>query len=120
MLLFDNVIFHGLHLVAELSSLEQRLRRANRFDSKFFEHLLVSLNEKLQLNLQHYLDEYACQWNIHQTNIIINLHRLFYLFSQFTLKDFFTKQQEQPEKSYQLTMEEWFLVLEYYLQMDGR
>lgn len=108
-----------LHLADQLSSLEQRIRQVNRFDPKFFEQLLLSSNEKLPLNVKQYLDEYACQWNSHQTILIINLHRLFYLLSQFTLKDYFTKQEEQPTKSYELSIEEWFLILEYYLQMDG-
>ncbi|CAF4829264.1 unnamed protein product, partial [Rotaria sp. Silwood2] len=77
--------------------------------------MLVKFDVKLRLDVQQWLDSYARQWNIHQIILMINLNRLFHLLSRFTLQDYFIKKQEE---SYELSMEEWFMVLEFYLQMD--
>ncbi|CAF1346280.1 unnamed protein product [Rotaria sordida] len=97
-----------------LSTIEERLRRAHYFENKYT-NILPNYGVTLRLDLQQCLESYARQWNVHQTILMINLNRLFHLVSRFTLKDYFIKKQE---KSYELSMEEWFIVLEFYLQMD--
>ncbi|CAF1172775.1 unnamed protein product [Rotaria sordida] len=101
--------------IKELSTVEQRVRRAHHFEEKYAS-LLLQFDVKLRSDLQQWLDFYGRQWNVHQTVLTINLNRLYHLLSRFTLHDYFIKVQQ---KSYQLSMEEWFLVLEYYLQMDA-
>ncbi|CAF3318586.1 unnamed protein product, partial [Rotaria sp. Silwood2] len=98
----------------ELSTIEQRLRQAHRFDDNYA-NMLLKFDVKLRLDVQQWLDSYARQWNIHQIILMINLNRLFHLLSRFTLQDYFIKKQEE---SYELSMEEWFMILEFYLQMD--
>ncbi|CAF3873604.1 unnamed protein product [Rotaria sp. Silwood1] len=103
------------HLEKALSSLEQRIRKVHRYD-KNYGQLLLEFNVKLRSDIQQSIESYAQLWNIHQIILIINLNRLYDVRSRFTLREYFMK---QGEKNYEFSVEEWFTLLEFYLQMDG-
>ena len=102
-----------------MSTIERTLRKANRFDDQYLANFQLYFGKQLQLEVQQYLDACARQWNVHQKILMVNLNRLFYLIPRFTLKDYLTIQQE-PGKPYVLSIEDWFIVLEFYLQMDSK
>ncbi|WP_233601897.1 hypothetical protein, partial [Corallococcus sp. AB038B] len=61
-------------------------------------------------------DIYSQKWNVDRDNFIISLDRLLLILSQSTLGDFIL---EQKYKLYQLSIEEWFLISQIYLTMNG-
>ncbi|CAF4759114.1 unnamed protein product, partial [Rotaria magnacalcarata] len=75
-------------------------------------------DEKSRIDIQNMLMSYSYTWRIHPTVLMFNLNRLFHLIPQFNLKDYITVLEERG-KPYELSAEEWFLILEFYLQMDS-
>ncbi|CAF1481298.1 unnamed protein product, partial [Adineta steineri] len=63
--------------------------------------------------IQKLLNFYSQKWHIDQDVLIVNLKRLLFSLSAFTLNDFLLKHQQQL---CQLSIEEWFIALEFYLQ----
>ncbi|CAF4678199.1 unnamed protein product, partial [Rotaria magnacalcarata] len=99
-----------------LSTLEQRIRQAHRHEDKNF-NIKLYFDEKSRIDIQNMLMSYSYTWRIHPTVLMFNLNRLFHLIPQFNLKDYITVLEERG-KPYELSAEEWFLILEFYLQMD--
>ncbi|CAF3797057.1 unnamed protein product [Rotaria sp. Silwood1] len=101
--------------IRHLTLIEQRVRKAHRFEENY-NRLLLQFDIKLRFDLQQRLDYYAHHWNIHPSVLMINLNRLYHLISRFTLHDYVIKRQQN---SYELSIDEWFIALEFYLQMDA-
>ncbi|CAF2129272.1 unnamed protein product [Rotaria magnacalcarata] len=98
-----------------LSDEEKHRRKSNRFHSKEIDIPIFNENEMIQ-PVRQLLDIYALKWNLNKTILVLNLNRLFSLLRRLTLKDFIF---EHEKNSYQWTIEDWFIVLEFYLQMDA-
>ncbi|CAF1049309.1 unnamed protein product [Rotaria sordida] len=101
-----------------LTNVEKKLRKVNRFEENYQINIPYR-NKNIEIEMKQALQSYGRQWNVHQSILMINLNRLYQLPPEFTLKEYFIQQQKIFKKSYDFSLEEWFLMLEFYLQMDG-
>jgi len=72
--------------------------------------------DEIRSHIRNMLCSYSQKWNISQDILMVNLCQLFTILSRSALKDFII---QQKEKLYELSIREWFQVLEFYLQMNG-
>lgn len=104
-----------MNLVQELSPFEQRLRKAHTYELHYMRQLH---GYTLSSNVRQQLQTLGSDWDLHPTVLIFNLNRLFNCFIQLTSNDKdVVKQQDHITN---LSIEEWFQLLEIYLQMDGK
>ncbi|CAF3554163.1 unnamed protein product [Adineta steineri] len=100
----------------QLSHNERVFRTNHRYQRRTID---ISFNRddiEMGRKIQKLLNLYSQKWNIDQDVLIVNLQRLLTSLSRFLLNDFILKHQQQL---YQLSIEEWFIALEFYLQMDA-
>ncbi|CAF1049380.1 unnamed protein product [Rotaria sordida] len=82
-----------------LTTMGKRLRKVNRFEESFLISIPYYLNKNIETEVKQALQWYGCKWNVHQTILVANLNRLYQLPPQFTLKEYFTKQQQILKKT---------------------
>lgn len=102
-------------LDGDLSDDERLLRASYRHHDDIIPTPLYSDNQ-IRSDIRTLLNSHAKKWRVDASVLIANLNRLFTILPRLTLKDFILKQQQQP---YALSIDEWFIALEFYLQMDG-
>ena len=107
--------FVSLHLVEQLCDEERLVREANLYQGHVINAPLSS-SDDIQCDMWNRLNIYSRKWNVDKDVLVVNLNRLFTILSKLTLRDFVIKQQQKLQE---LTVDEWFVILEFYLQMDG-
>ncbi|CAF3978273.1 unnamed protein product [Adineta steineri] len=109
-------------LLSNLSSNGQLTHKELVFRTKYRDQgrtidIPLTYDNKMGYEIQSLFNFYAQKWNIDQDILIVNLNRLLVLLHQLTLEDFILKYEQ---KLYRLSIEEWFMALEFYLQMDAQ
>ncbi|CAF1382322.1 unnamed protein product [Adineta steineri] len=100
-----------------LSDKERVFRTNHRYQRRTID---ISFNRddiEMGRKIQKLLNFYSQKWHIDQDVLIVNLQRLLTSLSRFILNDFILKHQQQL---CQFSIEEWFIALEFYLQMDAQ
>ena len=105
-------------LVENLGPFEKLTRQTYHYNEKKMNHKNYC-NNSIATDVKDLLLSYARFWQIHPIILIFNLNRLFNLIPRLTLKDYWIEI-NQLGNSYELSIEEWFIALEFYLQMDGK
>lgn len=100
----------------ELSNEEKQRRHSNHYINDSTCHLSTDQQYKLSETVRHLLEIYAQKWDINKAILILNLNRLFSLLHQLLSNHFISQQQLDLD---QISIDDWFTILEFYLQMDG-
>jgi hypothetical protein len=104
-----------ISLAEQLSYEERILRRRNLYVDCLIDDQLPPFptnDQMINYEIRNLLNFYAQKWNVTQDLLFVNLNRLFTILPQLTLQDFIIK-------NYELSIQEWFIILEFYLQMNG-
>ncbi|CAF1336728.1 unnamed protein product [Adineta steineri] len=100
----------------QLSDKELEFRTNHHYQGRTMEISFSRGDDAMGRKIQNLLNLYSQKWNIDQDVLIVNLQRLLKSLSEFILNDFILKHKQQL---CQLSIEEWFITLEFYLQMDA-
>ena len=94
----------------------ERLRRTRDYYDASIDRRTESLTTDEHLHATQRLVVYlSTRWNIDQAIVLVNFNRLFTVIQQLTLHSFV----QARATFHKFSIEDWFLVLEFYLHMDG-
>jgi hypothetical protein len=87
------------------------------FSLVYYTSIDQCMDDELRQQIEKVFHFYSQKWKVDKDRLMTYFNHLLTRLSQVTLRDFILQQQQ--EKPYELSMEEWFLILQFYLPMTG-
>ena len=106
---------HSFRIEQRLSTPERPRRTTGRYDA-LIDHQVESLSDEKHLEAtRRFVTYLSRRWSMDQAIVLVNFDRLSTVIHELTLQSFI----RERGTFHKFSIEDWFLVLEFYLHMDG-